>query len=625
MNFIAELKRRNVIRMAGLYLVGAWLMVQVAETLLPIFHTPDWVLQALVVVVALGFVPVLVFSWVFELTPDGLKRDADVLPTQSIAPQTARRMNHLIVAGLVLVIVLLVVERMSGPLSDAAVPANAKSAASESGPDTLSQPPVKRDKSIAVLAFSNLSEDAANEYFADGISEELLNVLAKVPSLKVAARTSAFHFKGKDTPIPEIARQLGVAYVVEGSVRRAGDSVRITAQLISAADGFHVWSESYDRELTDVFALQDEIAGIIAAKLKLSLGESARAATRVNPEAHRQLLEGRHFLLRRTEQGFDRADAAYSRSLALDPEFAQAHAAMAELWMIRGWYRLLESRPGANDDFARARTHAQRAMTLDPELAEPHGALGGALYMQYRFDEAEEEFKRALALNPNYAIAHNWYGLLLSSRGDPEGAVEALARATALDPLSAIALNTYSALLHDIGRDDEALAAIERGKAVRSELFVPDYSRSTLINLALSKNDAAVADARLIARARERAPRWAADGEAVYVLEQAGLHAEAQAHANWALTHWPKTSHQQGHVFAALGRHAEAWSTLRAAPPSVSRAFYYSRLWDPVRDDPGFADLIENLGLTQEYALARANVAKARAKSKARRDTGAPK
>src|SRR5438128_3504170 len=215
-NLFRELKRRNVIRFAGLYLVGAWLLVQVAGTVLPMFGAPDWLPRSIVILLVIGFVPALIFSWVFELTPQGLKLDEDVRPEESIAPQTGRRMNRMIIAVLVLALGYFAFDKFV--LSQRREKSAAGvSSSSNAAPD---------QKSIAVLAFANLSDDKGSEYFSDGISEELLNALAKIPGLKVSARTSAFHFKGKDTPIPELARQLGVAYVVEGSVRRADNRVR---------------------------------------------------------------------------------------------------------------------------------------------------------------------------------------------------------------------------------------------------------------------------------------------------------------------------------------------------------------------------------------------------------------
>src|SRR5437588_1505424 len=258
-NFFAELKRRNVIRLAGLYLCGAWLLVQVSGTVLPMFGAPDWLPRSIVILLALGFIPALIFSWLFELTQEGLKRDEDVRPEESIAPQTARRMNRTMIAVLVLALGYFVFDKfVLTPRRDAA------RLAAESTP-------MADAHSLAVLPFVNMSGDAANEYFSDGISEEILNVLARTPELHVAARTSSFSFKGKTQEIPEIARQLNVRMVLEGGVRKQDDRVRITAQLIDAKTGFHLWSETYDRKLQDIFAIQDEIAKAIGNELEVKL------------------------------------------------------------------------------------------------------------------------------------------------------------------------------------------------------------------------------------------------------------------------------------------------------------------------------------------------------------------
>src|SRR5438128_6344525 len=247
MNFFAELKRRNVVRMAGLYLVGAWLLVQVAGTVLPMFGAPDWLPRTVVILLAIGFLPALIFSWVFELTPQGLKRDEDVPAEQSIAPQTGRRMNRLIIAVLVIALGYFVFDKfVLTPRRQAALVAVQPSAESKSATNA---------KSVAVLAFANLSDDKGSEYFSDGISEELLTVLQKIPGLHVAARTSAFSFKGKNATAQEIGEKLGVAHLVEGSVRKAGDVVRIAARLTQANTGEEQWSENYTRNLKDLFAV----------------------------------------------------------------------------------------------------------------------------------------------------------------------------------------------------------------------------------------------------------------------------------------------------------------------------------------------------------------------------------
>src|SRR5437667_8263978 len=263
-NFFNELKRRNVIRAAGLYLVGAWLLTQVASTVLPMFGAPDWLPRSIVILLAIGFLPALIFSWIFEMTPQGLKRDEDVPLEQSIAPQTGRRMNRMIIAVLVLALGYFVFDKfVLMPRREAALVAAPTSAEPKSATNA---------KSVAVLAFANLSDDKGSEYFSDGISEELLTVLQKIPGLHVAARTSAFSFKGKNATAEEIGEKLGVANLVEGSVRRSGQTVRIAARLSRAATGEQLWSESYTRDLKDVFAVQSEIAQTIVMQLRGKLG-----------------------------------------------------------------------------------------------------------------------------------------------------------------------------------------------------------------------------------------------------------------------------------------------------------------------------------------------------------------
>ena len=252
MGFLSELKRRNVIRMAGLYLVGAWLITQVAATLLPVFEAPAWVMKAVVVVLAIGFFAALVFAWVFELTPEGLKRDSEVAPEQSIAPQTARRLDRMIILVLALALgffafdkFVLAPKREAALVADAAKTVQAARAADNSPAS---------DKSIAVLAFANMSADKDNEYFSDGVSEEILNALANVKDLKVAGRTASFYFKGRNESLAAIGKTLGVAHVLEGSVRKQGNRLRITAQLIRVGDGFHLWSDTFDGTDADVRA-----------------------------------------------------------------------------------------------------------------------------------------------------------------------------------------------------------------------------------------------------------------------------------------------------------------------------------------------------------------------------------
>ncbi len=463
------------------------------------------------------------------------------------------------------------------------------------------------DKSVAVLAFANLSSDKEQEYFSDGISEELLNLLAKVPGLKVSARTSAFHFKNKNTPIPEIAKQLGVAYVVEGSVRRQGNRVRITAQLIKAADGFHVWSDTFTRDLKDIFAVQDEIAGLIAQQLQLKLGGSSRATKQVNPEAYRLVLEGRHFWLLRTGEGFARAEAAFNRALALDPDFAEAHAGLADVWSIRAWYRLLGGEPDAADDLNRGDAEAQIALRLDPSLAEPHAALGAVRYNQRRYAESEKHYQEALRLNPNYAFAHHWRAQLRGNQGHLDESMTGMAKSIEMDPLAFITLTSHTLFLAFAGRYEEAIELSDRALALRREIFIPLYGNRALLMLGVGRTDEAVAAARTVLENPRIEPRWWLDANAIYVLRRTGFATEAQAHAGRIRAGLPERSQLHAAICAAVGLPQEAVGLLAAngiGSTSIS-AVFYSEIWDEARATPQFLEVITRLGFEADYLTAR--------------------
>ena len=464
MHLIAELKRRNVIRMAGLYLVGAWLIVQVAETLLPIFDTPAWVLKALVVLLALGFVPALVFAWVFELTASGLKRDADVAPGQSIAPQTARRMDRMIFAGLLALIALVAIdrfwpreERASESLSGTDTAGTGDSRAPESDSDPLSGPV---SKSIAVLAFADMSPDHDNEYLGDGIAEEILNALAKVKELKVAGRTSSFHFKGRNESLKKIGEELGVAHVLEGSVRRQGERVRITAQLIQASDGFHVWSETYDGDLADVFALQARIARAITEELKVVLSGAQQERLvdtgTENADAYASYLEAAAIFNRRESARYSDAIALLEKSLALDPRFARAASRIAILQTET------RSSEQSAELVAKARANAERALALDPTLAEPHLALALMARRERRFLESRAAIERALALEPDDASVNFFAGQNRMATGYTDSGTEFLDRALVIDPLHPNALWRRAIQYLDVGDIGAAERAFSR-------------------------------------------------------------------------------------------------------------------------------------------------------------------
>ncbi len=336
-NFLTELKRRNVIRMAGLYLVGAWLLVQIAETLLPIFHTPGWVLQALVVLLALGLLPALVFSWVFELTPEGLKHEREVDRSQSISGHTARKLD-LALTVLLLGVGAMLLWQMFGT-RDAAAPATSLATAPDASAPAAVDSQNVTDKSIAVLPFADFSAGGDQGWFADGLAEEILNALARTPDLLVSARTSSFRYKGSELAIPQIAKELGVAHVLEGSVRSTPQRIRVTAQLIRAADGFHLWSQTYDRDVADMIEIQEDLARQIAVAMQTSMDPAALSAmaevgTR-SVEAYQAYIRGVAKGLTLDAADFNEAYRYFEQARTVDPNFAAAHARAADFWLTQ--------------------------------------------------------------------------------------------------------------------------------------------------------------------------------------------------------------------------------------------------------------------------------------------------
>jgi TolB-like protein/Tfp pilus assembly protein PilF len=467
MNFISELKRRNVIRMAGLYVVGAWLILQVSETLLPIFDTPNWVLKLLVYGLFIGFIPTMIVAWIFELTPDGLKRDEDVVPDQSIAPQTARRMERMIIALFAFALIFFAFDKfVLAPKREAVLVTEAVQA-------SKNVKPAVSDNSIAVMPFVNMSSDKEQEYFSDGMTEEILNALANVPNLAVTARTSVFSLKGQNKDIREIGKLLGVAYVLEGSVRKAGDEVRITAQLIRADNGFHLWSETYDRKLENVFDLQAELAGAIAKALELPLGMGGDAALvserSDDAQAYAMYLQARSAYRARGE-GVKQSIELYRKALKRDPKFAPAWAGLASSLAVLPWYVSDAERKNTPAFMREAEQAGKQALALSPNLPQGHTALAALYSFQWQWILAEKHFKRALALTPNDPEVLYQYADWLVAQGRLEEALTSSSKAVELDPLVPIFLNGKANNLQRLGRHEESIPVRQAAYALAPEV-----------------------------------------------------------------------------------------------------------------------------------------------------------
>ncbi len=465
-------------------------------------------------------------------------------------------------------------------------------------------------KSVAVLAFANLSNDPENEFFSDGVSEELLNMVARIPGLRVAARTSAFYFKGKNVPIPEIARALGVSNIIEGSVRRAGSRVRISAKLISASDGLHIWSDTFDRELKDIFAVQDEIAGLIAQNLQLKLGQAPRPAKEVNPEAYRLVLEGRHHWSLRSDIGFELAEKAFLRALEISPDFAQAHAGLADVYAVRTVFGGMALGVIRGGDMNRVKERAETALLLDPALGEAHGGLAMYYFSIRDFAAAERHFREMLALNPNYAFGHLWSAHMMLARGRIDEALKACDRSIALDPLSFPSWAFRGMVLNLCHRYADALSSNEEAAKLGGGAFLGYHSIKCFALLAIGR----IADAResareILTKQGEFSGRWLVD-DSIYVLRQAGVDGEAYNAALKISAGLLADSCYHGFALQAAGRFHEALPFLGTVPAFTQARLYFHPIWDPVRDDPRFHHLLEAIGCGKEYAVGRETLAR---------------
>jgi TolB-like protein/Tfp pilus assembly protein PilF len=464
-----ELKRRNVFRVAVAYLVAAWLVLQVADLVLENIGAPDWVMKVLILLFALGFPLVLIFSWAYELTPEGLKREKDVDRGQSVTRQTGRKLNQITIGLLITVIVIVIADRTMLPHGEL--------------PEEVVATTEVTDKSIAVLAFEDLSADGDQEYFADGLSEELLNVLAQVPDLQVAGRTSSFAFKGQNKDLREIGDILNVAHILEGSVRKAGNRIRVTAQLINADNGFHLFSETYDRDLDDIFAVQDELAAKISTALQSELigTETIVEASPTEVAAFDLYLEARQLIHSRDREPMAQAVELLDEALALDPDYVPALTQKS-----LGVYLLSDSE-GAYGDIPKkealavARPLVDRALELDERYAEAWAVSGLIMGEQgASLDDQIAALRRAVALNPSLENAKTWLSSALTASRQDEEARVLLEGIVERDPLFGPAFNNLTQLYVRTREYDKAVALIDRVQRITGETLDVMQSRALI-------------------------------------------------------------------------------------------------------------------------------------------------
>lgn len=439
MSFFTELKRRNVVKVGIAYAVSTWVLLQITDIVSEILVLPEWAPKLILLILIIGFIPALIFAWAFELTPDGVKREKDVDRSQSITPKTGQKLNKTIGALLVIALAYIAYDKLV--IGKPGEPAPAEQVATQTV-DVATETPVPAEatpaatdegqKSIVVLPFVNMSNDPEQEFFSDGLSEELLNVLAQIKELRVISRTSAFAFKGKDMDIPTIAAQLDVSHVLEGSVRKAGNDVRITAQLIEVATDSHLWSDAYNRKLENVFEIQEEISKAIAQELKVTLGTSGQAGKPTdNLEAWQLYLRGRHLYQNRGIAQVERAVELLKQAVDLDPDFSEAWANLAAANIVFGY--------GRDDDFdiyyRDGQQAALRAIEIDPDNGFAHAVLGLSHTGEFAWEDAMREYTLAIQSNPNESNILLWKGIVLSSLGYTDEALATFKQAEQLDPV----------------------------------------------------------------------------------------------------------------------------------------------------------------------------------------------
>ncbi len=516
-NFSAELKRRNVYKVAVAYIVAGWALSQGIAQVFPVFDVPNWIIRLIVLLVILGLPIALVLAWMFEITPQGIKRTE----TADAMPQAGRQKNHawiyVVVVGAVVSIGLFFLGRYTA--------GNAASRNSEAG----AAPP---QKSIAVLPLLNESGDPKDEYFSDGLSEELIAALAQISGLKVIGRSSSFRFKDRKEEPKTIGERLGVSTLLDGTVRKQGDRVRIVAELVNAADGIQLWTRTFDRDLKDIFAVQEEIAKAVAESLKVKLFGTQENPSQIatnNVDAHNAYLQGHFHFLRRNVDDYRKAISYFDRAIELDPNYALAYAERAEAWTMIG--DLTGQRPTA---YPKAQSDAERAVAIAPGLAEARAALGWVRFFgEWKFADGLRELKRAKELSPTNPTANDLLARVIVYLGRIDEAERQAREAVELDPLSVSTQFNVARVLFIAGKLDEAeaagrkvaelqpssssshrwqvLVAFQRGDgetAVREAQLEPDDGfRSFELALAYwirgqrKEADAALAD--LVARARE--------------------------------------------------------------------------------------------------------------------------
>jgi TolB-like protein/Tfp pilus assembly protein PilF len=461
-NFIQELKRRNVFKVATAYAIAGWLIIQVIDTISPQLGFPEWIPPFITVFVLVGFPLALIFAWAFELTPDGIKKSKEVDITESVTNNTGKKLNGIIITVLSMGLIFLLVERVF--FAEASFIENQSELADI------------ETASIAVLPFVNMSGDTENEYFSDGLSEELLNALAKVEDMKVAGRTSSFKFKGQNEDLKLVGEQLGVGHILEGSVRKSGGRVRITAQLIKVTDGFHMWSETFDRELTanNVFEIQEEISRKVLTELKVRLLDNDEAELVEIPtqdiEAYQAYLKGNQLTVNRNFDEIEAAIELYKDAIRIDPSFADAYGKLALAYNAQAYYGNIPM----EEMLENVLTNAEKALEINKNSFSAHAAMGHYYTDTNQPEKALSSYKRSLEINPNFTDVYNWLGNYYGDLADPENQFATYRKGYEVDPLNPLAIYNRARVSIYEEDYDEMEEFIQKNIRINPD-FIPTY------------------------------------------------------------------------------------------------------------------------------------------------------
>jgi len=468
MSFFRELKRRNVFKVGVAYAVACWLSLQIVDLVLENINAPDWIMQVFMLGLAVGFPIAIIVAWAFEVTPEGVKLHKNVDPGRSLNRHTGHQLNRGIIVILSMAIVFLLTDRYRDELFDAQEPAGAETEASDARADDPETDKTRNTRtSIAVLPFRDMSAARDQDYFGEGIAEELLNALVKIDGLDVASRTSSFSLSAENLDIPTIAARLGVNHILEGSVRTSGRQVRVTAQLIDVSKDVHLWSETYDGSLDDIFKIQDEITGKITAELKLQLGSgemtSSSEQLTENAAAYQLYLEGRHLWRQRNAASIKEAIRLFKQAVQLDPKFHRAWSNLAIAYLNIPDY---DRSASFDDSFELGLAAAQKALEIEPQSSEALIITANYNVMHCNYSEAARQYQRAIELNPRDPTAQHWYGITLSEVGHTSEALEHVQAAHRIDPMISAVLGIEARLHRNMGDYAQAEALAREAAAL---------------------------------------------------------------------------------------------------------------------------------------------------------------